>query len=152
MLKELVESHTIAARSGREARGSIMTTATITAGRAMHDVEGVQVSILRGGSGTPLLFLHGSDAFGDCSRSWKRSRSSMTSSCRPSGLRPLRYAGVARHDRRSSHFYRSLIETLGLHDVVLAGHGLGGWIACELALRNPMTCAPSCSSTAPVCR
>ncbi len=35
-----------------------------------------------------------------------------------------------------AHFYRAFIEALGLHDVILAGHGIGGWIACELALRD----------------
>jgi len=36
-----------------------------------------------------------------------------------------------------AHAYRAFIEQLGLREVVLVGHGLGGWIACELALANP---------------
>jgi pimeloyl-ACP methyl ester carboxylesterase len=114
-----------------------MTATTTSATRTTLEVEGTQVSVLRGGSGPPLLFLHGSDAFGD----WQ----------------PFMHELAARFDvivpdhpgfGRSStppwldtigdlaHFYRAFIAALGLHGVVLAGHSLGGWIACELALRD----------------
>jgi len=114
-----------------------MTATTTGAARTTHVIEGVRVSILRGGSGTPLLFLHGSDAFGD----WLPFMETLA----------LEYdvivpdhPGFGRSDTPQwldnigdlAHFYRALIDELGLHDVVLAGHGLGGWIACELALRN----------------
>jgi pimeloyl-ACP methyl ester carboxylesterase len=114
-----------------------MTAATTTATRSTLDVEGTQVSVLRGGSGPPLLFLHGSDSFTE----WQ----------------PFMQALAARFDvivpdhpgfgesatppwldtiGDLAHFYRAFIEALGLHGVVLAGHSLGAWIACELALRD----------------
>jgi pimeloyl-ACP methyl ester carboxylesterase len=115
-----------------------MTVATTTATRTTHDIEGVQVSILRGGSGTPLLFLHGSDAFGD----WQPF---MEALAQTHDVIVPDHPGFGRSETPAwldtigdlAHFYRALIEALGLRDVVLAGHGLGGWIACELALRDP---------------
>ena len=114
-----------------------MTAATTSATRTSLEVEGVLVSVLRGGSGTPLLFLHGSDAFGD----WQPF---MEELARRYDVIVPDHPGFGRSDTPPwldtigdlAHFYRSFIEALGLHDVVLAGHGLGGWIACELALRD----------------
>jgi pimeloyl-ACP methyl ester carboxylesterase len=115
-----------------------MIAATPTALRTTHEIEGVQVSMLRGGSGTPLLFLHGSEAFSD----WQPFMDGLA--LKHDVIVPD-HPGFGRSDTPPwldtigdlAHFYRALIEALGLHDVVLAGHGLGGWIACELALRNP---------------
>jgi pimeloyl-ACP methyl ester carboxylesterase len=114
-----------------------MTTATVATARTTHDIEGTQVSILRGGAGTPLLFLHGSEAFGD----WQPF---MDELARTHDVIVPDHPGFGRSEVPPwldtigdlAHFYRSLIETLGLHGVVLAGHGLGGWIAAELALRD----------------
>ena len=116
-----------------------MTAATTTATRTTHEVEDTEVSVLRGGSGTPLLFLHGSDAFGD----WQPFMEQLAG--RFDVIVPD-HPGFGRSDTPPwldtigdlAHFYRSFIETLGLHDVVVAGHGIGGWIACELALRNTL--------------
>jgi pimeloyl-ACP methyl ester carboxylesterase len=115
-----------------------MTTVTATAARRTHEIEGVEISVLRGGSGPPLLFLHGSDAFGD----WQPFMEALA--LKHDVIVPD-HPGFGRSDTPAwldtigdlAHFYRSFIDTLGLHDVVLAGHGLGGWVACELALRNP---------------
>lgn len=114
-----------------------MTTIAAETARTTFEIEGAQVSVLRGGSGTPLLFLHGSDSF--------------------DGRQPFMNELATRFDvivpdhpgfGRSStppwldcigdlaHFYRAFIEKLGLRRVIVAGHGIGGWIACELALRS----------------
>ena len=37
--------------------------------------------------------------------------------------------------------YLDLLDELGLEDVALVGCSLGGWIACELALRSPRVAA-----------
>ena len=114
-----------------------MTTVTAAATRTTHTVEGAQVSVLRGGSGRALLFLHGSDAFTE----WQPF---MAELARRYDVIVPDHPGFGRSDTPAwldtigdlAHFYRAFIEALGLHDVVLAGHALGGWIACELALRD----------------
>jgi len=111
--------------------------ATTTATRATHLVEDTRVSCLRGGSGPPLVFLHGSESFTD----WLPFMEALAG--RFDVIVPD-HPGFGRSDTPPwldtigdlAHFYRAFIEALDLHDVVLAGHGLGGWIACELALRN----------------
>ncbi len=115
-----------------------MNAATTTATRTMHSVEGTQVSVLRGGSGPPLLFLHGSDAFTE----WLPFMAVLAD--RFDVIVPD-HPGFGRSDTPSwldtigdlAHFYRSFIEAFDLRGVVVAGHGIGGWIGGELALRNP---------------
>ena len=111
--------------------------ATPTANRTTYTVERTQVSVLRGGSGQPLLFLHGSDAFTE----WHPFMAALAS--RFDVIVPD-HPGFGRSDTPPwldtigdlAHFYRAFIEALGLHGIVLVGHGIGGWIACELALRD----------------
>ncbi len=112
-------------------------TATAAATRTTHAIEGTQVSVMRGGSGPALLFLHGSDAFTE----WQPF---MAELARRFEVIVPDHPGFGRSGTPPwldtigdlAHFYRAFIEALGLHDVVLAGHALGGWIACELALRD----------------
>jgi pimeloyl-ACP methyl ester carboxylesterase len=112
-------------------------TSVTAANRTPLTVEGTQVSVLRGGSGTPLLFLHGSEAFTD----WQPFMDELAT--RFDVIVPD-HPGFGRSDTPPwldgigdlAHFYRAFIAALGLRDVVLAGHDLGGWIACELALRD----------------
>jgi pimeloyl-ACP methyl ester carboxylesterase len=114
-----------------------MTTANASVTRTTLTVEGAQVSVLRGGSGPPLLFLHGSDAFTD----WHPFMAELAG--RFDVIVPD-HPGFGRSDTPPwldtigdlAHFYRAFVETLDLHGVIVAGHGLGGWIACELALRD----------------
>jgi pimeloyl-ACP methyl ester carboxylesterase len=114
-----------------------MSSVAAAASRSTHTVEGTQVSVLRGGSGPPLLFLHGSDAFTD----WQPFMAELAG--RFDVIVPD-HPGFGQSSTPPwldtigdlAHFYRAFIEALGLHDVILAGHGIGGWIACELALRD----------------
>jgi pimeloyl-ACP methyl ester carboxylesterase len=115
----------------------ILMTSVLAANRTTLTVEGTQVSVLRGGSGTPLLFLHGSEAFTE----WLPFMNELAAHF---DVIVPDHPGFGRSETPAwldcigdlAHFYRAFIEALGLHDVVLAGHGLGGWIACELALRD----------------
>ena len=104
---------------------------------AMVTVEGTAVRVMRRGSGPPLLFLHGSDAFA----TWQPFMESLAQrfevivpdhpgfgeSATPAWLDTI---------GDLAHFYRAFIDALALHDLTLAGHGIGGWIAAELALRD----------------
>ncbi len=114
-----------------------MNAATTTARRSTLEVEGTRVSVVRGGAGAPLLFLHGSDSFAD----WLPFMDELAK--RFEVIVPD-HPGFGRSDTPGwldsisdlASFYRAFIEALDLHDVVLAGHDLGAWIACDLALRN----------------
>lgn len=115
-----------------------MTATAAAFVRTSASVEGAAISLMRGGSGSPLLFLHGSDAFGD----WLPF---MDGLARRFDTIVPDHPGFGRSDvppwldriDDAVHAYAVLLESLDLHDVVIAGHGLGGWIACELALRDP---------------
>jgi len=106
-------------------------------GLELHTVEGTEVSVMRGGSGPPLLFLHGGDAFTE----WQPFMAELAT--RFEVIVPD-HPGFGRSETPPwldsigdlAHFYRAFIEALALRDVILAGHDLGGWIACELALRD----------------
>lgn len=102
-----------------------------------HTVRDISVRMLRGGSGPPLLFLHGAN-----------------------GLTPW----LPFHERLSQHFevlvpehpgfglsdnppwirniadlamyYLDFLDGLGMDRVHLVGQSLGGWAAAELAVRN----------------
>lgn len=114
-----------------------MTPATTLATRTTLELEGTQVSVLRGGAGPPLLFLHGSEAFADW-RPFMDELAGRFDVIVPDHPGFGRSATPAWLDTIGdlAHFYRAFIAALGLRRVVLAGHGLGGWIACELALRD----------------
>lgn len=112
-------------------------TSVTAANRTTLTVEGAQVSVLRGGSGPPLLFLHGSEAFTE----WLPFMDELAASFDVIVPDHPGFGNSATPPWLDcigdlAHFYRAFIEALGLRGVVLAGHGLGGWIACELALRD----------------
>lgn len=98
-----------------------------------------RIHCLRAGSGTPVLMLHG----GACdSRDWIETMTSLSSCCTCYAPDLIGY-GLSDNNRDGyylSDFVDStvgLIETLGLSQVVIAGHSLGGRIGLEIALRRP---------------
>ncbi|HTJ24748.1 MAG TPA: alpha/beta fold hydrolase [Candidatus Limnocylindria bacterium] len=114
-----------------------MTALTQNHARHTLTVDGCATSYLRGGTGPPLLFLHGSggvaawlpwmdrlaeryDVIIPDHPGWGRSEM-------PAWLDTI-------HDL--AYFYLDFIEALGLAQVDLVGNSLGGWIACELAVRS----------------
>ncbi len=112
-------------------------TAASTANRRTVEIDGCSVSYLRCGEGPPLLFLHGAggvpgwlpwmetlarsfDVIAPDHPGWGRSPT------------PEWFDNV--HDM--AYFYLDFMSALGLRDVHLAGNSIGGWIACEIAVRN----------------
>ena len=106
------------------------TTATIS-------VRGCNIALMRGGTGRPLLLLHGGGGAG--------------------GWMPYMADFAARHDvivpehpgygasdtpewldtvADLANFYLDFLDQLDLADVDLVGFSIGGWIAAELAVRN----------------
>jgi pimeloyl-ACP methyl ester carboxylesterase len=105
--------------------------------RTSIQLDGCTISYQRGGTGAPLLFLHGASNV--------------------AGWLPFMEGLAERHDvivpdhpgfGRSeipkwldnihdlAYFYLDFIAKLGLEGVHLVGGSLGGWIACEIAIRQ----------------
>ena len=99
--------------------------------------DGLTVRIDERGSGRPILVLHGGGG--------PQSVSSFAEalSARAYVLTPIHpgFAGESRPEWFNSiddlaHTYLELLERLDLHDVMVVGFSIGGWIASELAVRD----------------
>jgi pimeloyl-ACP methyl ester carboxylesterase len=103
----------------------------------MIDVRGTRIRILRGGSGPPLVFLHGASGH----VGWLPFLERLSQ--RFDVIAP-EHPGFGRSDdppwldRPSdlAYFYLDLMEWLNLGGTHLIGTSLGGWIAAELAIRQ----------------
>lgn len=100
-------------------------------------IQGIDLQVVRQGTGRPLLLLHGGDG--------------------PQGLVPLLtrlaerfeviapthpgFAGTTIPEHFDTledlvYLYLDLLDVLDLHDVMLMGMSMGGWVAVEIAVRN----------------
>ena len=112
------------------------TSATATAAPAATAVEvaGVSVELFSGGSGPPLLFLHG--AGGNAGwQPWHQDLAQAYTVYVPS---QPGFNGTARPDwvytiTDVCHFNQRLVAALGLEDYILMGSSMGGWVAAEMA-------------------
>ena len=103
----------------------------------MLDVRGTRIHVLRGGSGPPLIFLHGASGH----VGWLPFLEALSQSF--DVLAPEHPGFGASDDPRwldrpsdLACFYLDMIDALKLDGVHLIGTSLGGWIAAELAVRN----------------
>jgi pimeloyl-ACP methyl ester carboxylesterase len=100
-------------------------------------VNGVTIDMIDRGQGQPILFLHpgiGIDpkapaltALTKGGRLLAPSHPGFGTSQLPKGMNSVDDV---------SYFYLDLLDQLDLRDVLLVGVGLGGWIACEIAVKN----------------
>jgi pimeloyl-ACP methyl ester carboxylesterase len=100
-------------------------------------LAGTRIHVMRGGTGAPLVFLHGAGGH----PGWSPFLDRMAQ-----GFEVIapEHPGFGRSDDRASlaeiadlaDFYRDLLRALGLARVHLVGASLGGWIAAELAVRS----------------
>jgi pimeloyl-ACP methyl ester carboxylesterase len=101
-------------------------------------VRGCNIVLRRAGAGRPLLFLHGAADAGQ----WLPAMDDLVA--HRDVLVP-EHPGFGASDTPAwldtipdlANFYLDLVEQLDLDAVDLVGHDLGGWIAAELAVRNP---------------
>jgi pimeloyl-ACP methyl ester carboxylesterase len=101
-------------------------------------VRGCNIALRRAGAGRPLLYLHGASDAG----LWLPFMDELAA--RHDVIVP-EHPGFGASDTPAwldtiadlANFYLDLIDQLDLDDIDLVGHDLGGWIAAELAVRNP---------------
>jgi pimeloyl-ACP methyl ester carboxylesterase len=102
------------------------------------DVNGGAIHLLRGGSGPPLLYLHGGGAAG----LWRRFHALLAERFE---VHAPDHPGFGASEERAdlvdvatlaSH-YLDLLDRLELDRPVIAGASFGGRVACELALLAP---------------
>src|SRR5215216_5385560 len=100
-------------------------------------VRGCNIRLMRGGSGPPLLFLHGASGAG----AWL---SCMQSLAGRFDVSVPEHPGFGESDTPDwldnihdlAYFYLDFLDALDLRRVHLVGLSLGGWIAAELAVRD----------------
>jgi pimeloyl-ACP methyl ester carboxylesterase len=104
---------------------------------SMVTIRDCGIRLMRGGKGSPLLFLHGASGAG----TWLPFLSTLAT--RFDVLAP-EHPGFGASETPAwldtiadlANFYLDLLDQFDLGGVHLVGHSLGGWIAAELAVRN----------------
>jgi pimeloyl-ACP methyl ester carboxylesterase len=100
-------------------------------------LQGIDLQVVRQGTGAPLLLLHGGDGPQEHLPFVQRltERFDVIAPTHPgfSGS-PVPEHFDAVEDL--VYLYLDLLDTLDERDVVLMGFGMGGWVAAELAVRN----------------
>ena len=102
-----------------------------------HKVRDISVRMLRGGSGTPVLFLHGANGLPP----WLPFFELIAAKC---DLRVPEHPGYGTSDNPAwlrnigdlAMYYLDFLDGLGVDKVHLVGQSLGGWTAAEVAVRN----------------
>ncbi len=100
-------------------------------------VAGCRIHLLRSGKGAPLLYLHGAGGGGK----WLPFMEQLAT--RHEIIAP-EHPGYGRSDTPDwfdnihdvAYFYLDLLKALDLDGVHLVGSSLGGWLACEMAVRS----------------
>ena len=101
------------------------------------EVGGCAIEVLRGGSGPELLFLHGAGGASDWAPYMDRLAERFE-------LVVPSHPGFGRSDTPGwldgmsdlAYFYLDAFAALGLGEVHVVGNSLGGWLACEIAVRS----------------
>jgi pimeloyl-ACP methyl ester carboxylesterase len=102
-----------------------------------HKVRDISVRLLRGGSGPPLLFLHGANGL----PGWLPFFETLSKSFdvivpEHPGFGTSDDPPWIRNTPDLAMYYLDFLDGLGIDKVHLAGQSLGGWVAAELAVRN----------------
>src|SRR5258707_6820735 len=103
----------------------------------MITVDGTTIRLLRGGSGTPVVFLHGAGGH----TGWI---AFLEESSQRFAVYAPEHPGFGQSDDPPwldsvgdlAYFYLDFLKALGLERVHLIGTSLGGWIAAEMAVRD----------------
>lgn len=104
---------------------------------SFETIAGCRIRMLRGGNGSPLLYLHGAGGGGI----WYPFLEKLAAHFE---VFAPEHPGFGASDTPDwldnvgdlAYFYLDLIDEFGLKDVTLVGSSLGGWTAAELAVRS----------------
>ena len=109
---------------------------TMTTGGALSQVSvgDAQVEMFSGGSGPPLLFLHGAGG----NSGWQPYHEELSKNYTVYVPSQAGFNGTERPDwlytiTDLAHFNLELVHALGLDQYVLMGSSMGGWVAAEMA-------------------
>jgi pimeloyl-ACP methyl ester carboxylesterase len=99
------------------------------------EVGGTKTQVLKGGSGSPLVFLQGG---GPALESWEPIHEALSQRFTVYVPSHPGFNGTERPSWVSTindvaHFYLGFMQTLDLERVSLVGHSMGGWVAAEIA-------------------
>ena len=100
-------------------------------------IAGCKIKVMRAGAGNPLLFLHGAGGASAWSPFMERLARSFE-------VIVPEHPGFGDSDAPDwldavgdlAYFYLDLVRQFSLADLHLVGTSIGGWIACELAIRD----------------
>ncbi len=109
-------------------------TQTTAGNRTTVTVSDTPVEVFSGGSGPPLLFLHGGEGFGtfDPTDSPLSEKFTVYAPSHP-GFFGTPRPGWVYTITDVAHFTLELAQKIGISEYVLMGHSIGGWIAAEMA-------------------
>jgi pimeloyl-ACP methyl ester carboxylesterase len=101
------------------------------------DMHGFQLPYRRAGSGPTVLFLHGAGGSSGWTP-WHEALSQHVDLIAPEhpGWDSAETPDWLDHTTDLAFFYLDVMDRLGLENVHLVGHSLGGWTAAEVAIRN----------------
>lgn len=104
---------------------------------SFHEISGCRVRVMRGGSGEPLLFLHGARG----ATNWLPFMEQLAEHFdvivpEHPGFGASQTPEWLDNISDLAYFYLDFIKHLGLDSVRLVGNSLGGWVATEMAVRN----------------
>lgn len=110
---------------------------TVESRHSFEQVAGCRVSMLRGGVGDPLLFLHGGEGAGR----WLPFMGLLADKFE---VIVPEHPGFGLSETPAwldnicdvAYFYLDFIDALKLKNIHLVGNSLGGWIASEIAVRD----------------
>lgn len=127
-----------------------MTTMSETWTEEIVEVAGQSLHLVKGGSGDPLLVLHGEMGPPGrlrCHEALAQHRTVMLPT-HPGYGKTARVDWV-RNMRDLSSWYLEAIDDLGLHGIPILGCGLGGWLAAEMAAASPQQFSKLIIASAP---
>ncbi len=113
-------------------------TTTANTNESKISVAGTEVQMFSGGSGPPLLYLHGAGG----NRGWQDFHEELAKNNTVYAPSQPGFNGTARPGWVSTitdmaHFAQKVTRQLGLDRYALVGHSMGGWIAAEIAAMSP---------------
>ena len=111
-----------------------------TSSRHAHiePIDGGEIEVFRGGSGQPVLLLHGAYGWWGWEPVLDRlsEKLKVVAPSHPGFGHSTRLDGIDSVDDLA-YFYLDYIEKQGLMPGRLVGLGMGGWLAAEIAVRSP---------------